>query len=69
LSHSTSPFIFFVIGFFKIGSFQLFAQAGLILLISASWVARITGVSTSAIMCLLFEKKKTTQLYYGKIQM
>jgi hypothetical protein len=38
-----SPF-----GFFKIGSLELFPQAGLqtaILLISASWVARITGVS------------------------
>jgi hypothetical protein len=31
--------------FFKIGSHELFAQAAEILLISASWVARIIGVS------------------------
>jgi hypothetical protein len=40
---------FFVMGVFKIGSRELFACAGFepaaILLISASWVARITGVS------------------------
>jgi hypothetical protein len=46
LSHSTSPF--FVMGFFKIGSHELFAQGWLqtfILQISASWVARIPGMS------------------------
>jgi hypothetical protein len=46
LSHSTS--VFFVMGLFKIGSPKLFAQDWLqtsILLISASWVARITVVS------------------------
>jgi hypothetical protein len=39
---------FFLMGFFKIGSHKLFAQGWLqtmILLISVSWVARITGVS------------------------
>jgi hypothetical protein len=46
LSHSTSPF--FVKGFFKIGSHRTFCLGQLqavILQISASWVARITGVS------------------------
>jgi hypothetical protein len=46
LRHSTSPI--FVMGIFEIGSHELFAQGWLwtaILLISASWVARITGVS------------------------
>jgi hypothetical protein len=43
-SHSTSPFFGEV--FFQIGSLELFAQAGtVILLISVSRVARITGVS------------------------
>jgi hypothetical protein len=45
-SHSTSPF--FVMGIFEIGSCELFAQGWLptvILQMSASWVARITGVS------------------------
>jgi hypothetical protein len=49
LSHSTSPF--FCNGFFEIGSHKLFAQGWLqtlILLISASWVAGITGMSTAA---------------------
>jgi hypothetical protein len=38
--------IFFVMGVFKISSCKVFAQAGLeqCLLISASWMARITGV-------------------------
>jgi hypothetical protein len=39
---------FFVMGLFEIGSCKLFARAGFektFLLISASWVARITGVS------------------------
>jgi hypothetical protein len=38
----------FVLGFLKIGSSKLFALGWLrtvILLISASWVARVTGVS------------------------
>jgi hypothetical protein len=39
-----------VMGYFEIGSHELFAWGWLqtmILLISASWVARITGMSTS----------------------
>jgi hypothetical protein len=46
LSHSVSPF--FVLGIFKIGSLKLFAQGWprtMILLISASWVAEIIGMS------------------------
>jgi hypothetical protein len=46
LSHSASPF--FVIDFFKIGSHKVFAWGRFqtaILLISASWVAKIIGVS------------------------
>jgi hypothetical protein len=46
LSQSTSPF--FVMGFFEVGSHKLFALGWLwtsTLLISVSWVARITGVS------------------------
>jgi hypothetical protein len=46
LSHSTSPF--FVMDFSKIGFLELFPQGWLwtvILLIPASWVARITGVN------------------------
>jgi hypothetical protein len=47
LSHSTSPFS--VMGFFKIGSCRTIHSPGwlwaLIILIFASWVARITGVS------------------------
>jgi hypothetical protein len=48
LSHSTSPFFFFCEGFFEIGSHGTTCLGWLqtvILLISASWVARITGVS------------------------
>jgi hypothetical protein len=62
LSHSIS---FFVMGFFEIGSWELFAQAVLqtqILLISASWVARNTGVSYCAspliFLTVLFEEWK-----------
>jgi hypothetical protein len=46
LSHSTNHFLWRV--FFKMGSHELFAQADFwtaILLISASWVSRIIGVS------------------------
>jgi hypothetical protein len=46
LSHNPSPFL--VLGIFEIGSCELFAQDWLwtlILLISASWVARLTGIS------------------------
>jgi hypothetical protein len=44
LSYATNPFWWRV--FFEIGSHELFAGVGpMILLISASWVARITGVS------------------------
>jgi hypothetical protein len=46
LSHSTSPFLWRI--FFKIGSQELLCQGWvrtLILLISVSWVARITGLS------------------------
>jgi hypothetical protein len=45
LSHSDSPF--FMMGFFKIGSWELFARGQIqttVLLIFDSWVARITGV-------------------------
>jgi hypothetical protein len=48
LSHSTSPFFFFfVMGFFKIGSVNYLPKLpfNVILLISASSVAGITGVS------------------------
>jgi hypothetical protein len=48
LSHSASPFLWFFFFFFEIGSCELFAQGWLwpmILLISASWIDRITGVS------------------------
>jgi hypothetical protein len=46
LSHSTSPFLWWVF-FFKIGSHKLFALAGFEPQPSrsASWVARITGMS------------------------
>jgi hypothetical protein len=52
LSHFHQPF--FVMGFYEIRSRKLFARAGLepgttILLISASWVGRITGVSHQGI--------------------
>jgi hypothetical protein len=61
LSHSISPF--FVMGIFKIGSHKLFAQGlalNTVVLIFASWVARITGVSGwqnlsfKSILCVLF---------------
>jgi hypothetical protein len=51
---------FFVLGTFKIGSWELFAQADFqmaILLISASWVARITGMSHRCLVGLLFWTK------------
>jgi hypothetical protein len=41
-------------GFFKIGSHELFSQLALYLLISASWVARITGVSHWCLATLIF---------------
>jgi hypothetical protein len=46
LGHSATPFS--VMGFFEIGSCELFVWGWLwtgILLISATWVTRITGVS------------------------
>jgi hypothetical protein len=55
LSYFTSPF--FVKGFFKVGSHKLFALGWFwtpILLISASWVARITGVSRRRPALLIF---------------
>jgi hypothetical protein len=47
----------FVMGFFKIGSCQVFVQGWLrtvILLISASWIARITGVSHQCLTMAVF---------------
>jgi hypothetical protein len=52
LSYSTSPLFCVCDGYFEIGSCELFAQVWLgteILLISASWVTRITGVSCGAL--------------------
>jgi hypothetical protein len=52
-----------VIDFLEIGSHELFAIDCLrikILLISASWVARITGVSPSAQLCCLSSYKGNT---------
>jgi hypothetical protein len=55
LEHSTSPF--FVMGFFEIGFHKLFAWGWLqtvILLISVSWVPRITGVNHCTRSLLFF---------------
>jgi hypothetical protein len=54
LSHSPSPF--FVIRFFKMGVSQTFSLGWLptiIFLISASWVARVTGASHQCLAHLL----------------
>jgi hypothetical protein len=53
---STSFFFFLLVRFFKIGSCELFAQGWLqitILLIFATWVARITGVSHQCLAAVL----------------
>jgi hypothetical protein len=55
LSHSASPF--FVTGVFEIGSLELFPWVWIqttILLIAASWVVRITGVSHRCPLQILY---------------
>jgi hypothetical protein len=70
LSHSTnlSLFFFFVVGFFDIGSYELFAPAGLEP--QFSWVARITCVSHIGLSSLtagfvLSEFSSTVRIWGG----